>query len=471
MWRFTGELLTFQQHVLEWALTKKNPKGILGLDMGLGKTVITLALLAHKQHRHSIIVMPLAVVEQWYKAIQQFTNLPINAVVIYQGPQRKNVQINDATIIVTTYDIICHDLVDSKSVLAQKVAQKDFFDCLVLDEAQRIRNRKTTTFKDCAILGQNCDNKWLLTGTAIYNDFKDLYNLGLLLDIPNYNEYLLGGPEAICQWKKEYYFHLLKNEVDEIKLPTKIVHTHPLDFDDDHACLYLEVLAELKEVYLKYQNKPTLEEYNMLLIKILRLRQICNHQDAFLNLELYQNTMNHYQGKQTCAKFCKILEIINNTPKNDQLIIFSQWTHSLNLLGQFLSQSKISYLIYTGELLLDKKNDILRQFKEPNAPRILLMTITSGGLGLNLNCANHVILLDAWWNQATEDQAIDRVYRIGQKKPVSVHYLFMKDSIEKWMFALKEQKKIVDFEFHQNNIQYTPDRKLLTQILHTLLEL
>lgn len=115
---------------------------------------------------------------------------------------------------------------------------------------------------------------------------------------------------------------------------------------------------------------------------------------------------------------------------------------------------------------IDDKNKTIDQYKNDQCKaRVLLITLTAGGVGLNLYFANHVIIMDSWWNPATEEQAIDRVYRIGQRKTVEVHRLYMRDTIEEWLIRMKDEKKLVDQQWNENDRIYQPDKRLLAKLL------
>jgi SNF2 family DNA or RNA helicase len=247
-------------------------------------------------------------------------------------------------------------------------------------------------------------------------------------------------------------------------MPDKVFHAHHLDFDDQHLETYLELQEEVKEVYEAYLASPTHFNYGCLLVKILRLRQCCNHIDAILSQDLFKLPDNRHD-ELSSAKFDQIVKIIQHAPDHDKLIVFSQWDHSLKLLGHQLTQSKICYLEYNGSLNISSRNNILEQFSKGES-RVLLLTLGSGGIGLNLTCANHVILMDSWWNPALENQAIDRVYRIGQTKSVEVHRLCMKETIEEWMDKIKQEKNTIEHKFHDDNEIYEIDRPMLSKILH-----
>jgi SNF2 family DNA or RNA helicase len=456
--QFLGQLYPFQQEVLKWSATIQ--KGIIGLDMGLGKTVITLAMICEKNCHRAIVVLPLQIVEQWKTSIVNFTNLEEKDVCIYQGRTRKSLELVDYRIVLTTYDAIRTDMVDPASKLYK---YRYAFDMMVLDEAHKIRNKKTKSYATCYELGRHIQSKWLLSGTTIHNKFDDFYNLCEFLELPGLSIEMFGNAQKAAKWRSQYYFRLTKSQCD-LGLPEKSIHEHYLNFDQKHLDDYEGIFAEVKDLYEDYSSNPTQLNFSSLLVKVLRLRQCCNHPDAALDEKHYLIPSNRHD-EQSSAKFDKIFEIIANAPSNDKLIIFSQWEHSLGILGTRLRARGIPYLQYNGTLEIAERNQVVKDFRSTDK-RVLLITLTSGGVGLDMSFANHVILLDSWWNQALEEQAIDRVYRIGQQKKVEVHRLYMQNTIEDWMVETKKEKLKVDTHFHKDNEVYLIDKHLLTEILH-----
>jgi SNF2 family DNA or RNA helicase len=463
---FSGKLFPFQEDVLKW--THSVDRGIVGLEMGLGKTVITLAMICQKNYRRTVIALPLQIIEQWKNSLLKFTNLKEKDIAIYQGPKRKSLNLLRYRVILTTYDVIRMDMPKEESVLA---GAQEFFDCVILDEAHKIRNKKTQTYRSCDSLSKDIDAKWLLTGTTIHNKFSDFLTLCEFLKVPDANLATFRDVDKSNAWKKKYYYRLTKAQ-SGLDLPEKSIHEHWLKFDEAHADDYQTLLEETKEMYDDYLAHPTQVKFNFLITKILRLRQCCNHIDAHLDPAHYRLEKNRHDGT-TSAKFTKIIEIINQSPKDDKIIIFSQWSHSLDLLAKQLDWAWIDgydsdqpmYLQYNGTMDIGEKNQVLEDFRD-GPQKVLLITLTSGGVGLDMSFANHIILMDSWWNPALEEQAIDRVYRIGQKKKVDVHRLYMTDTIEHWMEKMKEEKRKVDLQFHKENLVYMIDQMFLKKILH-----
>ena len=459
--QFTGKLYPFQQKVLDWS--QQIQKGIIGLDMGLGKTVITIAIICHRNYQRTLIVLPLQILEQWKSSLVKFTNLTNDDICVYQGRSRRSLHLARYRIVLTTYDVIRTDI----ALLRQ---QTDLFDCMILDEAHKLRNKKTLTYETCSAMSQKVGNKWLLTGTTIHNRFEDFSNLCAFLGLDDFYK-AMGDATTASEWRNRYYYRLKKSQAlggpDGAHLPEKSLHEHFLNLDPQHLEVYEQLYEETAKFYSDYSAQPTQVNFGALLVKILRLRQCCNHIDAILGEEQYRISKNRHDGVSS-AKYNKILEIIQEAPTEDKLIIFSQWSHSLHILSQFLLTRGITNMTYNGEMSIGERNSMLDQFRLGQT-RVLLITLTSGGVGLDMSYANHIIIMDSWWNQALEEQAIDRVYRIGQTKKVDVHRLYINLSIEDWMKEMKKEKASVDTHFHDNNEIYNVDTEKLTSLLHLYL--
>jgi SNF2 family DNA or RNA helicase len=454
-YHFTGELYPFQQDVLEW--TEDLASGIIGLDMGLGKTVATMAMMCQKAFKRTLIVLPLPILQQWRSSLLRFTTLEEKDIGVYQGRKRKSMRLKPFKVVLTTYECIRYDMSNKDSVLYKN---KRSFDGMVLDEAHKIRNKKTATFKSCHEIGQYIAHKWLLTGTPIQNKIADFMSLCTFLDVVD-----VVNKHMVPELKNKYYYRLTKAQ-SGLQLPEKSITDDLLNFDEAHSDEYSMMLSETKELYEKYIAHPSRQEYGAVIVKILRMRQCCNHMDAHLNPEQYKVRKNRHD-KASSAKFDKTIQLIKQAG-NEKTLVFSQWTHSLDVLSRHLHKNGISYLQYDGSLDIAGKNELLEEFRD-GPINVMLITLTSGGIGLDMSYANHVILMDSWWNQALEDQAIDRVYRIGQMKRVDVHRLYMANTIEHWMIEMKREKHTVDTQFHDGGDIYEPDKGLLKKLLHRFL--
>lgn len=449
---FLGNLLNFQSEVFEWS--EKTCKGILGLDMGLGKTIITIKIICSREYEKIIIIVPTSLIDQWVSEFVKFTDINPMNIIKYVGQDRDRLDMENAKIVISNYDTIRIDMEKTSSKL---YLNRKRFDCMVLDEAHKIRNGKTKTYQCCYNLGQNCRSKWLLSGTIINNGFQDFICLAHFLQVKNLDADQFTNPAKISQWKSKYYYRLTKEDAD-LSLPGKVINDHYLEYDVNHKKIYDGLVKDTVEIYSRYLGNHS--NWNSLLTKILRLRQCCNHPYAMSHENIEKDLLDNMG-----CKFRKIVEIIRNSPQNDQILIFSQWDHSLSLLEQYLDRENIEYLYYNGRQTSVQKNQTIVAFQKFQI-KTLLLTLGSGGVGLNLTNANHVIIMDSWWNPALEEQAYNRAYRIGQNKLVHVHKLYVKNTIEEWMIEMKKQKIIADQKFHEENSHYAIDRAILKNLLH-----
>uniref|UniRef100_A0A6C0BJK5 Helicase n=1 Tax=viral metagenome TaxID=1070528 RepID=A0A6C0BJK5_9ZZZZ len=446
--QFTGQLYPFQEKVLEWS--QSIHRGIIGLDMGLGKTVIMLAMIAQKQYQHTLIVVPLSIIQQWRQCVSKFTTLPDSQMAIYQGPSRLKLDLAQYTIVLTTYDVVRYDFINRQSPLWKE--GHPVFDCLVMDEAHILHKKRTKIYAVCEQLKDTLHPEqaiWLMTGTMIHNKYADFRQLRDFLELQ----------KNAIESRETYYIRVTKAQ-SGLQLPEKSIHKHYLNFaEEQHAEEYDQLYTETKEILQQDSN----QSQRINLIKILRLRQCCNHIDATLPPEEAKNPKFRHD-QLSSAKFTKILQLLQETPVEDKVIIFSQWTQSLTLLGQRLKSEGIIFLTYQGDQSSSARQAVLQRFKDEPV-KVLLMTIKSGGVGLDLSYANHVILMESWWNNALEQQAIDRVYRIGQRKKVEIHHLYMKETIEDWVEQMKNEKGKIEASFYDENIVYKVDQDLLSLLL------
>jgi SNF2 family DNA or RNA helicase len=442
---FRGErsspLYDFQKSVLEWSRGKS--VGILGMEMGLGKTLTVMGICIERQYERVLVVMPKSLLNQWRREWLNFTELLSEDILIYQGKGRDRYDLSKYRVILTTYDVVRYDYINLCGVS---------YDCMIMDEAHKLRNKKTSTYHSCYELGRQIKSKWLLSGTVIHNKYEDVETLCDFLDVSRLEV-------------KHYYYHLTK--LSCLELPDKSIHEHYLTFGVRHRDDYVSLLMETKKLYETYMSDPSQVNVHHILTKVLRLRQCCNHPDAPLTEVDYKVDLNRHDDLMS-AKYRKVIELIMSAPEEDKMLIFSQWSHSLLVLSRYLEKYGISYELYDGSMSDSNRMGILGSFKRGSV-RVMLMTLASGGVGLNLTEANHVILLDSWWNEALENQAIDRVYRIGQRKKVEVHRMYMRGTIEEWMREMKNEKSRVNEYFHDREEIYRVDKAKLMEILHRYL--
>jgi SNF2 family DNA or RNA helicase len=434
-------LLPHQTEAVTWCAKRENKCCILAYDMGLGKTVVSCGLLVEKPIQ-TLIMVPTSLLDQWKAEIEQHTSGI--SVSIYHGSNRKYKSAietaRNSDVILTTASVIANDI--HTGTYHFRGAKR-----WIIDEAHKLRNSRGKAFKSLHLYAPLVENKVFLTGTPICNSCDDLISLVCLSNLPGYN-------------KQEYWkglhtptkYKLLKNISDDIILrKTKadtIQHMLP---DITVYNINLGVDSSLqKDTYNHFIQD------SLVLRKILRMRQsLNNHQQLIEELdeldefkedddEDSEDAEQKQTKTYTSTKLLKAIEIVESIPSEDKVIIFSYFTKLLHQIYSALPLAKESIQMYHGGLTTAERTSIINSFKsDPNA-RVLLINLRAGGTGLNLVEANHVILMEPYWNDAEEYQAINRCHRLGQVKPVFVYKLAIHNSIEGWLLRLKKSKNTVN---------------------------
>lgn len=423
---FSGTLYEYQNTAFNWMASVN--KGILAFDMGLGKTPTTIKYITHisQSIRTSLIIMPVALLNQWYDSFLHFTDLTSENVVLYHGKTKESYVYNYShRIIITNFE----SLNDNDYI--QKISQQ-MVDCIVVDEAHILRNSNTKKWKTINHISGFIKYRWLLTGTPIHSSVKDFSSIATIANGSFVH------PHIISEWKDKHFYRKLKSDVDLV-LPTKNIINHDLKLTPDHRIEYNHIYADTRQFMLRNGEQRGFQ-FACVLAKITRLLQACNHPHMALSKELKQegHSLNHITSiKIECVK-----SIIHNMPQNDKIVIFSRWNQSLQLLLDILTIQfpQINIFKYDGSMNKSNKDSTLTQFKKQGGKSILLANTLAGGCGLNLVEANHLIMFEPSWTSATEQQAIDRVHRIGQTKPVHIHILRTTNTLEAWIHLLKQQK-------------------------------
>ena len=441
---FIGKLRDYQSEGLGWLnfLRDVGFGGCLADDMGLGKTIQVLALL--EQHRNlkdgscgvSLIVAPKSLVDNWILEANKF--VPNLKFIAYWGSDRHEIleDLSQYDVLVTTYGSMLRDV--------KKLVDINF-DNIILDEAQAIKNHRSLTAKACRALAAT--NRLALTGTPIENSMSDLYSIFDFLN-PGMTTHLLrasfdssGSGDASSELalssgefiKKGFRPYLLRRTKEEVlsELPSKT-----------EQVIYCEMLVEQRELYDKFKVhyqvsvSKGIKEKGLNRIKmhffeaLLRLRQIACHPGL---------VENRYSKVASGKMDILIAELEELHAAGQKVLVFSQFTGLLKLIKSRLLKRKIKNFYLDGRTR--KRQEVIDQFQDSPDPSVFLISIKAGGVGLNLTSASYCFIVDPWWNPAVESQAIDRIHRIGQHKPVNAYRLITKGSVEERIAQLQEQKK------------------------------
>ncbi len=401
-------------------------------EMGLGKTIQALALILDQaQHGPVLVIAPTSVCFNWMDEASRFA--PTLRMQFFGGPDRQKVvhKLGSFDVLVTTYGLLQqeHELLSEKQ-----------WQVIVLDEAQAIKNMSTKRSR--AAMDLKSRFKLITTGTPLENNLGELWNLfnfinpGLLGTISQFNKRFAGPIERdkdrdsqkrLKKLVSPFILRRLKSQVlDELPPRTEINLQVALNEDETafYESLRRDALAKLEK------NNVTGNRQLQILAEIMRLRRAC------CNPALVAPGVNIKSSKMAIFEET-IEELLANRHK---VLVFSQFVDHLSIIRNFLDAKRISYQYLDGSTPTRQRKIRVDAFQSGQGD-IFLISLKAGGLGLNLTAANYVIHIDPWWNPAVEDQASDRVHRIGQKLPVTIYRLITKDTIEEKIVALHRDKR------------------------------
>lgn len=437
---FKGKLRPYQKAGFNWMLflNEFNFGACLADDMGLGKTIQTLALLQHEHETNaqstSLLIMPTSLVYNWHMEAKKFT--PSLKVLLYTGSDRiKNAEhFMQYDLVITSYGISRID--------TAKVLSKCYFNYIVLDESQAIKNPNSLISVEVNKL--NARKKLILTGTPIENSTLDLWsqlsfvNPGLLgnkkfftseYQIPIEKHQDVGKILRLNNLIKPFILRRDKSQVAK-DLPEKTISIKYCTLTAKQKDYYESEKALFRnEILDTIENGGLKKSHIMLLQGLTRLRQIANHP-----IMVDEN----YEGDS--GKLEEVIYMLHNAlGKNHNILVFSQFVKHLKIISNHLEEEKIPFAYLDGSIK-DRQREVEKFQNNPHI-NIFLISLKAGGLGLNLTKADYVFLLDPWWNPAAEAQAIDRAHRIGQKNKVFTYKFISKDTLEEKILQLQEAKK------------------------------
>lgn len=409
---FSGKLHSYQQKGLNWIcfLYQYGLNGILADEMGLGKTVQVLAFFSRGcTLLPSLIVVPSSLLYQWEQEFKKF--LPEEKVYIYYGTKRiKDIEIlNKKRFILVSYALVRQEV---------ELFKQMKLDTIILDEAQMIKNSETKTTK--AVYQLSSKFRLSITGTPIENRKEELFSQFRFL-FPAFEKKLRMDTK---QAFRPFILRRLKNEVEK-DLPEKIEQDIWVDMTPSQKQLYDRYLSNNQEIITSKDRIQALE-------KILRLRQICLHPhlvDPSIEAE--------YEMSGKINHLLSDLDTI--LAEKHKILIFSQFTSMLKIMQKRLQ--KFSTLYLDGTMSIKQRQKTVQAFQEDDTVQIFLISLKAGGYGLNLTQADYVYLMDPWWNESVERQAIDRAHRLGQTKTVIVKRYLTLSTIEEKLFELKNKKQ------------------------------
>jgi len=431
-----ASLRDYQQAGFHW-LAQLSHWGVgacLADDMGLGKTVQTLAaILLRASLGPTLVAAPLSVTSNWQEEARRFA--PTLNVLVFGSGDRQQLIAN-----LQPFDllIVSYGLLPLEAELLCGVT----WQTVVLDEAQAIKNMHTKRSK--AAMRLQAEFKVITTGTPIENHLGELWTLfnflnpGLLGSFKKFNEKFAVPIERdldnearnrLRKLIRPFILRRLKSDVLQ-ELPAKTEITLEVKMSDEEVLLYEAQRMKALENINSHDAEGAGQQHLRILGEIMKLRRLCCNPSLVLadckisssKLKVFADTLS---------------ELLAN---NHKALIFSQFVGHLEIIRHYLETENISYQYLDGSTPIKKRKQRIADFQNGQGD-VFLISLKAGGAGLNLTAADYVIHMDPWWNPAVEDQASDRAHRIGQKRPVTVYRLVVKNSIEEQIVDLHQQKR------------------------------
>ncbi len=427
-----ASLRPYQKQGVNWLSYLRDSQlgAMLADDMGLGKTLQALCAIRGK----TLIIAPTSVLQSWESQIQKFR--PSLSVCRYHGAARKLDRQKD--VILSSYALLRMD---------REILTQEKWDTVILDETQTIKNPDSQTAQ--AAHQVQAGFRIALSGTPIENRLEDLWsqfqfiNPGLLGTHESfqdsYSQPISRGQRSSSQELqrkiKPFILRRLKKEVAP-ELPPKTETILYCDLSQEERDTYSALLAATRQDVLNQleQGGSVLAALELL----LRLRQVCCH-TALIPGQAPGQAQGQSSGQLSSSKLELLLETLETSiALGHRSLVFSQWTSYLDLIEKRFKDSSISFTRLDGSTRDRQK--VITEFQNPDGPSVMLISLKAGGMGLTLTAADHVFIMDPWWNPSVEEQAADRAHRIGQTNPVLVHRLIAQNTIEERILELQKSK-------------------------------
>lgn len=432
--KLNARLRPYQKEGIKWMkyLYDNNLGGCLADDMGLGKTVQTIGLLTlvyPKVKKPTLIVMPKSLLFNWQNEMERFA--PQLSVYTYYAGNRDINAAMKCQVILTTYALVRNDI---------DTLRHSRFHMVILDESQNIKNTASQTTQATLLL--KADHRLALSGTPIENNLTELYSLFRFLNPTMFgtadefnSRYTMpiqrdDDKEAMLSLRRKIFpFMLRRLKKDVLKdLPDRIEQTLYVEMSDEQADLY-----ERRRKYYYDQVRTAIategvQKSQFVMLQALgELRRIASVPESLSD------------NKIASPKLSQLMDAVTDAVENGhKVVVFFNFIAGLELAGERLEAAGIDFCSMTGST--HDRRSIVERFQNDKGCRVMLMTLKTGGVGLNLTAADTVFIFEPWWNKAAEEQAINRLHRFGQKANVLSYSLIVKSSIEEKIQILQQKK-------------------------------
>ncbi|MFA5269230.1 MAG: SNF2-related protein [Methanoregula sp.] len=444
---FTGTLRPYQENGIAWLsmLAKSGMGACLADDMGLGKTVQVIAYLTIRKNEGrtknvTLLICPMSIIGNWMRELNRFA--PSLRVYVHHGADRYSGdrfdrEREESDLVITSYQTVQRD---------EGLLSSHSWDCVVLDEAQNIKNH--TTKQARAVRKLPAESRIVLTGTPVENRLAELWSIMDFLN-PGYlgtaaafqkqfatpieRQHDTTRAYALKKIIRPFLLRRVKTDKQIISdLPEKLIVKEFCPLTKEQVTLYEAAVQDMLE---KLDSLRGVARRGAVLVTLMRLKQICNHPSLFLN---DGSTLATRSGK--LERLCEILEEV--LANGERALIFTQFASFGGILKPYLETVFSTEVLFLhGKTNREDRDTMVTRFADRKGPKIFILSLKAGGTGLNLTAANHVFHIDRWWNPAVEDQATDRAFRIGQSKNVEVHLMIAGGTLEEKIDAVLEDKR------------------------------
>lgn len=407
--------------------------GVLADEMGLGKTLQSLCMIKSETgDKPSIVVCPKTLVWSWDREIEKFFPEMKRTVIDSFKPEERVAKWKNAgkELIITSYSVVINDFAHVKD---------KSFETIVVDEAQQIKNNNTKRFRLLSSL--KSQHRFALTGTPLENHVSDLWSifqfimpnyLGMKKDVDKMEK--TGSNEDLDMLRKKtapFILRRLKSEILD-ELPDLIINEYPVEMTPKQKDVYLAAMLRGKAEFIDRGDSINKIEILALLSK---LRLAADHPSLATEGE---------PDPELSGKIAALRELCDEIfSGGGRVLIFSQYVKMLKIIETAFRTDGIGYFYMDGDT--KDRIELVEKFNA-GEKKAFLLSLKVGGVGLNLTGADHVIIVDPWWNPAVEEQAWSRAHRIGQTKKVVVTKLYSKGTIEEKILNLHQKKRgMIDF--------------------------
>lgn len=427
-------LRPYQKRGVQWLehLHDHKLNGCLADDMGLGKTLQAITLLSRfypKETRPTLVVMPKSLLFNWQKEVDRFN--PNLTTYTYYADTRDLDAACTHNLIFTTYALMRIDI--------EKFRTRDYF-YVVLDESQNIKNMQSQASRAVVLL--KAEHRLALSGTPLENNLSELYSLFRFLNpamfgtADHFNQHYLtpiqkhNDPDVVDELRRKIYPFLLRRLKKNVlkELPDKIEQVLYVEMSDEQRRYYEQRRRFYKDMIDKQIAEKGVENSQFFIFQAFsELRQIASIPEAKSG------------GAIESPKVETLIEqVIDAAANGHKMLVFVNYLAALEKIGEQLDAHALDYVSMSGSTR--DRQRLVERFQNDPACKVFLMTLKTGGTGLNLTAADMVFIFDPWWNKAAENQAIDRTHRIGQTRKVMAYKMIMQDTIEEKILELQEKK-------------------------------